>query len=252
MLILSQYFSFVNEIFSFFLNLYTCTKHVIEIYWDCTIFGKDFKKMFWEKFSLLCAQKGVSPNAAAKELSIASGTITEWKKGRTPNNVSIKKIANYFGVSPVSLIKEDEPPLTSSTLQVLDSQNVHMIPLFENVSAGFGSLAVDHVIDYVPLYFTGRAEAENTICIRVRGDSMYPIIDDGDIIQVHKQTSVDSGSIAVVILDEEEGLVKKVVYGKDWIELHSFNPMYKTMRFNGPEVLRIRVVGLVKKVTKEV
>ena len=81
---------------------------------------------------------------------------------------------------------------------------------------------------------------------------MFPTIDDGDIIQVHKQTSVDSGSVAVVLIDGEEALVKKVVYGKEWIELHSFNPMYKIMRFNGRDVLRVRVVGLVKKVTKEI
>jgi repressor LexA len=67
---------------------------------------------------------------------------------------------------------------------------------------------------------------------------------------VHKQTSVDSGSVAVVLLDGEEGLVKKVLYGEDWIELHSFNPMYPVMRFEGKDVLRLKVVGLVKTVVK--
>ena len=127
-----------------------------------------------------------------------------------------------------------------------------MIPLYENAAAGFGTLAIDNVVDYIPLYISSPGEAAETICIRVRGDSMFPTIDDGDIIQVHKQTSVDSGSVAVVLIDGEEALVKKVVYGKEWIELHSFNPMYKIMRFNGRDVLRVRVVGLVKKVTKEI
>ena len=48
------------------------------------------------------------------------------------------------------------------------------------------------------------------------------------------------------LLDGEEGLVKKVVYGSDWIELHSINPYYPVRRFDGEEVLRLRVVGLVK------
>jgi repressor LexA len=79
---------------------------------------------------------------------------------------------------------------------------------------------------------------------------MYPKIEDGDIIQVHKQDSVDSGSLAVVLVDGEEALVKKVVYGETWIELHSINPMYKTVRFNGADVLRVRVLGLVRKIIK--
>lgn len=127
-----------------------------------------------------------------------------------------------------------------------------MVPLFESVSAGFGALAINDVQDYVPLYFTSPIEAAETICIKVHGDSMSPKIEDGDIIQVHKQDSVDSGSLAVVLVDGDNGLVKKVLYGETWIELHSINPMYKPMRFNGPDVERVRVVGLVKKIIKDV
>jgi repressor LexA len=127
-----------------------------------------------------------------------------------------------------------------------------MIPLFESVSAGFGALAVDEIVDYIPAYIPDASEAAETICIKVHGDSMFPKIEDGDVIQVHKQESVDSGSIAVVLMDGEDGLVKKVIYGDTWIELHSVNPMYKTQRFNGRDVLRIRVVGLVQKIIKDV
>ena len=74
---------------------------------------------------------------------------------------------------------------------------------------------------------------------------MYPKIEDGDIIVVRKQDSVDSGDIAVLLLDGDEGLVKKVNYGSDWIELVSINPEYKPRRFEGREVLRLRVVGKV-------
>ncbi|MBD5104080.1 MAG: S24 family peptidase [Ruminococcaceae bacterium] len=47
--------------------------------------------------------------------------------------------------------------------------------------------------------------------LRIHGDSMYPKIEDGDIIVVRKQSSVDSGSIAVILVDGEEGLVKNRV-----------------------------------------
>lgn len=55
--------------------------------------------MFYEVFDALCKQKGESPNAVAKKLNVASGTVTEWKKGRIPRNSTLIKIANYFGVS---------------------------------------------------------------------------------------------------------------------------------------------------------
>jgi repressor LexA len=134
---------------------------------------------------------------------------------------------------------------------MLDGQNIFNIPIYENASAGFGAMAIDLVVDYLPLYFSSAQEAQETICIIVRGDSMYPKIEDGDIIQVHKQSTVDSGQVGVVLIDGEEAFVKKIVYGETWIELHSFNPMYKTMRFNGSDALRIQILGVVKKVIKE-
>ena len=89
------------------------------------------------------------------------------------------------------------------------------------------------------------------IWVNVQGDSMSPLIDDGSKILIKKQESVDSGQIAVVLIDGEEAVVKKIQYGKDWIELISVNPYYPPRRFEGSEVLRVRVVGLVKQIMKE-
>lgn len=127
----------------------------------------------------------------------------------------------------------------------IDSGSIYRIPVFESVSAGFGAYASDEILDYIPVVIKNPYDVEDTLAIKVKGDSMYPKIEDGDIIIVRKQTSVDSGSIAVLLLDGEEGLVKKVVYGSDWIELHSINPEYKTKRFDGRDVMRLQVVGLV-------
>ena len=71
--------------------------------------------MFIEKYDYLCSQIGKSPNAVAKELSIASGTVSEWRKGRKPQNSTIKKIAGYFGV-PVEYFKEDSSPAVVSSV----------------------------------------------------------------------------------------------------------------------------------------
>ncbi len=55
--------------------------------------------MFWNRFSDLCLSVGMSPNAVAKELKIPSGSITAWKNGVTPRPLTVKKIADYFGVN---------------------------------------------------------------------------------------------------------------------------------------------------------
>lgn len=209
--------------------------------------------MFWKIFYDSCAKIGKSPNAVAKELSISSGAVTSWKQGKVPHHATLLKLANYFNVSVDFLLgNETEQPPVESNAVFLDAKKVYMIPLYESVSAGFGAYATNEIIGYEPCNIPNPADAKDSLCIRVEGDSMFPKIENGDIIQVHKQTSVDSGSVAVVLVDGEEGLVKKVVYDTDYIELHSFNPMYPVMRYEGKDVLRIQVVGLVKKVIKDI
>ena len=133
----------------------------------------------------------------------------------------------------------------SGLSEIFPNDNIYKIPVFSTVSAGFGAYACNDIEDYIPVYISNPADVPDTIGIRVSGDSMYPKIEDGDIIIVRKQDSVDSGSIAVMLLDGDEGLVKKVEYGRNWIDLISINPEYKTRRFENEEVLRLRVVGLV-------
>ena len=208
--------------------------------------------MFWEIFFSLCDENRTTPTKVVETLAISKGSVTKWKNGAIPNGTTLKKIADYFNVTVDYLLgneKESSPPIESNAV-FLDDKRVYMIPLYESVSAGFGASAINEVVGYEPCHIPNPADAAQSLCIRVSGDSMFPKIEDGDLIQVLKQTSVDSGSIAVVLLDNEEGLVKKVLYGSDWIELHSINPMYPSMRFEGKNVLRIKVVGLVKAIIK--
>lgn len=211
---------------------------------------------------------GLSYGELSKLTGIPKAALQRYATGET-SKVPIDRIegiALHTGVSagyllgweasPLSVekvsAKKEIAPVEEPNAIFLDQQNVYMVPLYETVSAGLGAYAINNAVDHIPLYITTRSEAQETMCLRVCGDSMYPKIEEGDIIQVHKQPSVDSGTLAVVLLDGEEGLVKRIEYGPNWIELHSINPMYKTMRFEGPEVLRIQIVGVVKKIIKNV
>ena len=205
----------------------------------------------YQRIEALCQQKNISVTTMCRECGVSRGSLGDIKSGRK-KSLSLQalcKIADYFAVSVDSLAGQKP---TAPNAVILDTRRIHMIPVFESVSAGFGTLAIDAVTDYMPLYFTEESEAQDTILVRVQGDSMYPKIEHGDLIQVKKQTSVDSGSIAVVLLDGEEALVKRVLYTDTRIELHSINPMYAPLRFEGKEVTRLQVLGEVRRIIKEV
>ncbi len=195
-------------------------------------------------------RKGLTQEELAKKLGYKSrSSVNKIELERDIPRSMIVKLAEILEVTP-SYIMGWDTPSEPSNISAVYEDHIRMVPVFESVSAGFGALAENSVVDFIPLRIVSDYEASETICIRVQGDSMFPKIENGDIIQVHKQDSVDSGDIAVVLLDGDEGLVKKVVYGSDWIELHSINPMYPVQRFEKADVLRLRVVGKVKGVFK--
>lgn len=64
--------------------------------------------MFWDNYVRLCQKKGKSPNAVARELSLSSGSVTNWKMGKLPHNSTLAKIAAYFDVSVELLLGKEQ------------------------------------------------------------------------------------------------------------------------------------------------
>lgn len=200
--------------------------------------------------------RGIKQVDLCKMTGIPKSAMSQYIKGNfEPKQDRVYSISKALQTSEAWIMGYDVPfelDKIESNATILPD-NVYMIPLYESVSAGFGAYANDCVIDYIPLPLASESEANETLCIKVSGDSMYPKIEDGDKIVVRKQSSVDSGSVGVFLIDDE-AVVKKVVYtqGEDWLELHSFNPEYKTRRFEGSDVERVQVLGLVKNVIKDI
>ena len=72
---------------------------------------------FFDRYAALCNEKGKSVNGIAKEIGLPSSNITNWKNGKSPRAGSLKKIADYFGVTVDYLqgytdIKEKPPAET--------------------------------------------------------------------------------------------------------------------------------------------
>ena len=124
------------------------------------------------------------------------------------------------------------------------------IPVIGTVAAGQPLLAVENITDYFP-FPANLLPNKETFILRVKGDSMIPKFEEGDLALVRYQQSVDSGSYAVALIDDDNGVIKRVMYGANWIELQSLNPMYSPRRFEGKDVTRVRIFGLVRKIIKD-
>lgn len=69
--------------------------------------------MFWDKFVTLCSAKGISPNGVCADLGFSTATATKWKKGATPRDTTLMKIAEYFGTTVAYLtgVVDDPDPI---------------------------------------------------------------------------------------------------------------------------------------------
>lgn len=83
------------------------------------------------------------------------------------------------------------------------------------------------------------------VYLKVVGDSMEPLILEGDLVLVRLQEIVESGDYAVVIVDEEDGVVKQIEFDNDCIKLISQNPYYPPRIFKGKSRERVRIYGKV-------
>lgn len=210
---------------------------------------------FAERFCEALEIRHISAAELSRKLNISEGTLSQYKKGLyEPKQRRTEAIAKALNVSVAWLFGGDVPMVEETPadiLQPLSKGSVFLRPLYDSVAAGLGVPAENTIVGYIPTYIQNAIEKEKYIWVNVQGDSMSPLIDDGSQILIRLQESVDSGQVAVALIDEEEAVVKKVNYGDDWVELISVNPYYPPRRFEKAEVQRVRIVGVVKKVSKD-
>lgn len=115
--------------------------------------------MFYKIFEALCAEKNMTPNGVAKILSIPSGPITAYKKGSIPRGKTLRKIAEYFDVSPEYLLEKEKYPLTESQ-RILESVNSsENIDLLLHIIKNEASLSREQLLKLQG--FVSALEAEN-------------------------------------------------------------------------------------------
>ena len=93
---------------------------------------------------------------------------------------------------------------------------------------------------------TDHASIATEAKVVVRGDSMEPRIQDGDLALVHKQDTLENGDLGVLIYgDEGEGTLKRYIQRGNCVVLQPFNPAYHEMVIKGEELNHLHIAGRV-------
>lgn len=156
-------------------------------------------------------------------LALALGTtpsyLMGWSDGENEENAS----DNLWRVSNLSPIRKKK------------------IPLCGEIACGEPIYADENREAYVSTDFDFDAD----FCLTAHGDSMIGArIFDGDVVFIKKQSSVENGEIAVVIIDDEATLKRVYYYPEDnMLILCPENPRYAPMSFSGEELDRINILG---------
>ena len=182
-------------------------------------------------------QNNLSHADVAKQLGVSLSTYYRWINGESTKlkKTTMQKLSLVLGCDIEDVIEE----------------NSYVKPILGKVRAGYDLWADQDIEGYVEL---GQADAQRgDYFLRVTGHSMEGShIYDGDLVYVQRCDMVSSGTIAVVMINDEV-TIKKVYFKNDLIILEASNPKYDSKFFTLEEAAEIpvRVIGLVRFVRRD-
>lgn len=202
------------------------------------------------RLSELRKQKGLKQGDLAAFLGVAQSTLSGWENGKFEIDDKNKiKLADFFGVSVDYLLGREvsaNSPWNENGIDMAPRKKGIKIPVLGRVVAGVPVEAVQDVIDYEEID-EEMAKTGEFFALQIKGDSMEPRIKSGDVVIVRKQDIVDSGDIAIVMVNGDDATCKKFVKHKNGVSLVSMNPAYTPMFYTMDEVesMPVRILGRV-------
>lgn len=148
-------------------------------------------------------------------------------------------LADFFHVTTDYLLK-------GVTAQPRDKKGVR-IPVLGRVVAGIPIEAVEEILDYEEITPELAATGE-FFALQVKGDSMLPKLEEGDIVIVKRQSDVETGDIAIVLVNGDEATIKQVKKVEGGIMLYGFNTdVYEPHFYSNQQIekLPVRILGKV-------
>lgn len=172
-------------------------------------------------------QAGVTQQSLADYLEISRQAYANYENGnRSPDYQTLIKLSSYFSVSVDYLLGNASNPKT---------QNGIKIPVYGSVAAGIPIEAITDIEDYEEIT-EDMARTGNFAALKIKGASMEPRIVDGDVVIVKLQDDVDSGDIAIVMVNGDEATCKKIKKTPEGVMLISINPNYEPMFYTNQEI----------------
>ncbi|XTU39031.1 XRE family transcriptional regulator [Enterococcus faecium] len=226
-----------------------------------------------ERMKLRRKELNLSADVVAEKLGVSRSTIFRYEKGdieKLPTNI-LEDIAEVLKTTPAFLMGwEDENAPSIETIykqlnserqtkvynfaeQQLEEQNrgnvVHFpkkekLPTIKNSASAANPTELVYGDTVVEEEEFERVPNNADFAVPIIGDSMEPVIRNGQFVFVKEQPDVEDGEIAIVEIDGD-GVTCKEVY-KDYesqtIILRSINELYED-RVVSPE--QIRIIGKV-------
>lgn len=185
-------------------------------------------------------QRGITMKQLGEVVDLAESTISQYETGkRQPDNETLLKISEYFGVTVGYLLGYEAMATVGLPLNIMPMPEMRKIPLIGSIACGKPILADEHIEEYVEIPKHVTAD----FALSCKGDSMINArIFDGDVVYIRQQATVENGEIAAVLIDGEATL-KRVKFYEDRISLEPENPTYRPIVLWGEEANTARILG---------
>lgn len=161
----------------------------------------EYKRIFSKNLRKYMSLNNKTQVDLINDLGFNKSAVSTWCNGtRLPRMDKVDALAKYFGIRRSDLIEDkSESKIKPTTIPVLGS-----------VPAGVPIEAIQDIIDYKEIDAATAAKGEY-FALQVKGSSMEPRICEGDIVIVRKQDDVESGEIAIVMVNGDNATIKRLL-----------------------------------------
>lgn len=183
-------------------------------------------------------QAGLTQDKLAKMLSVTQANLSGWELDKwQPDQEALNKLADYFNVSVDYLLGRDAPFDTQQGRGV-------KIPVYGEIAAGIPIEAIEDIIDFEEITPELAASGE-FLALSIKGDSMAPRIQNGDVVIIRRQENVENGDIAAVMVNGDSATLKRVKTDSNGIWLLPLNPAFTPMFYSKKECAEkpVRILG---------
>ncbi len=198
--------------------------------------------------------KNITQGKLAEKLGLSRSTIAMYEIGGSePDLETLKNIASFFNVS-VDYLMGREQKVDNNVAGVQMERQTVKIPVYGTIPAGVPIEMIEdsYIEDYEDISADLLRGGNKYFALRVKGDSMLPKFESGDILILKQTEDCESGAYCAVSINHTECTFKKVIKKMNGLTLMPLNPDYEPLFFTNREVaeLPVTILGVVKEVRR--